>query len=174
MILIQYLETVLVIEYGEQATSLNTSVPGFAVSKDQSARRWSFPSIPQTHLANRSADVRVGSAVGGGSVVNGMAHTRGSAADYNSWEALGNEGWNWENLFPYFCKSTTFTPPQEKYIEEYDFEWTPEAYGHGPLKVGFASWLWPASSQSTSLIRIPFVLQMADTATSQKSRHAPG
>lgn len=65
-------ETVLVIEYGEQATSLNTSVPGFAVSKDQSARRWSFPSTPQTHLANRSADVRVGSAVGGGSVVNVM------------------------------------------------------------------------------------------------------
>lgn len=136
----------LVVEYGEQANTRNTSVPGLALSTDQSARRWAFPSMPQTHLANRSEQLRVGSAVGGGSVVNGMAYTRGSAADYNSWEALGNEGWNWENLFPYFRKSTTFTPPQEKYVEQYGFEWTPDAYDNGPLQVGFASWQWPAAS----------------------------
>lgn len=76
-----------------------------------------------------------------------MAYTRGSAADYNTWEALDNDGWNWEKLFPYFQKSTTFTPPQEKYIQQYGYEWTPEAYDNGPLRVGFASWQWPASSQ---------------------------
>jgi len=138
-----------VIEYGEQANSQNTSVPGFAITKDQSERRWSFASTPQTHLANRTDAVRVGSAVGGGSVVNGMAYTRGSAEDYNAWEALGNKGWNWENLFPYFRKSTTFAPPPEKYVEEYGFDWAPEVYDHGPLQVGFPSWQWPASSQSS-------------------------
>ncbi|KAM0707905.1 hypothetical protein Q7P35_004554 [Cladosporium inversicolor] len=138
-------KTVLVIEYGEQATSQNTSVPGFAVTKDQSARTLAYPSTPQTHLANRSARLPLGAAVGGGSVINGMAYTRGSAEDYNSWEALGNEGWKWESLLPYFHKSTTFTPPQEEYVEKYGFEWTPKVYGHGPLQVGFASWQWPAS-----------------------------
>lgn len=138
------------IEYGEQATSQNTSVPGFAVTKDQSARTLAYPSTPQTHLANRSARLPLGAAVGGGSVINGMAHTRGSAEDYNSWEALGNEGWNWQSLFPYFRKSTTFTPPQEEYVKKYAFEWTPDVYGNGPLQVGFASWQWPASSQFLS------------------------
>jgi choline dehydrogenase-like flavoprotein len=138
-------ETVLVVEYGEQAHTPNASVPGFALSKDQSARTWRFPSVPQTHLANRSVGLPVGSVVGGGSVINGMTYTRGSAADYDSWEALGNAGWNWKNLFPYFRKSTSFTP-QEKFIDEYGFEYTPEAYGTGPLQVGFASWQWPASS----------------------------
>lgn len=71
--------------------------------------------------------------------------------DYNSWEALGNEGWNWKSLFPYFRKSTTFTPPQDKYVEEYGFEWTPDAYDEGPLEVGFASWQWPAASKLVTL-----------------------
>lgn len=94
-------------------------------------------------------DVRVGTAVGGGSVINGMAYTRGSAADYDTWATLGNDGWNWEKLFPYFKKSTTFTP-QEEYIERYGFEWTPEVYDDGPLQVGFPSWQWSAAGQSSS------------------------
>jgi choline dehydrogenase-like flavoprotein len=95
-------------------------------------------------------------------VVNGMAYTRGSAEDYNAWEALGNKGWNWESLFPYFRKSTTFTPPQDKYVEEYGFDWNPEVYDHGPLQVGFASWQWPASSQSHCRLYHPGMLRMAD------------
>lgn len=33
-----------------------------------------------------------------------MMLNRGSAADYDSWEALGNPGWGWEGLYPYFIK----------------------------------------------------------------------
>lgn len=136
------------IEYGEQANSQNTTVPGFTLSKDQSAWALAYPSIPQTNLADRTYRLPLGAAVGGGSVINGMVYTRGSAEDYNSWEALGNEGWNWESFFSYFRKSTTMTPPPEEYVEKSGLEWTPEVYGHGPLEVGFASWQRPASSQS--------------------------
>ncbi|KAM0723541.1 hypothetical protein Q7P37_000528 [Cladosporium fusiforme] len=138
-------KTVLVVEYGEIPNTLNTSVPAFVLRKDQSERTWAFSSTPQTHLANRSAAVRVGSAVGGGSVINGMAYTRGSAVDYASWGALGNDGWSWDTLFPYFRKSTTFTPPAEEYVEQYGYEWTPDVYGEGPVQVGFASWQWPVA-----------------------------
>lgn len=74
-----------------------------------------------------------------------MAYTRGSAIDYDSWGALGNDGWSWDNLFQYFRKSTTFTPPADEYVERYGYEWTPEVYDNGPVQVGFASWQWPAS-----------------------------
>lgn len=33
-----------------------------------------------------------------------MMLNRGSAADYDSWESLGNPGWGWEGLYPYFVK----------------------------------------------------------------------
>ena len=46
----------------------------------------------------------VGMAVGGSSAVNGMVFDRASRADYDAWEALGNPGWGWEGLFPYFKK----------------------------------------------------------------------
>jgi choline dehydrogenase-like flavoprotein len=42
--------------------------------------------------------------VGGGTVVNGMFFARGAAADYDAWEQLGNPGWGWEGLLPYFQK----------------------------------------------------------------------
>ncbi|GKT51667.1 dehydrogenase xptC [Colletotrichum spaethianum] len=55
-----------------------------------------FMSIPQPGLNNRTSGVQVGTVVGGGSTVNGMAFDRGSKGDYDAWEKLGNPGWNWE------------------------------------------------------------------------------
>ncbi|RYO78701.1 hypothetical protein DL762_008554 [Monosporascus cannonballus] len=83
------------------------------------------------------------SVVGGGSVVNGMFADRGSKADYGAWGALGNEGWGWDGLLPYFCKSTNFTPPSPGIAEDFDIQWDPEAYGQGPLQIDFSSMLYP-------------------------------
>ncbi|GAB7350800.1 hypothetical protein MBLNU459_g1339t1 [Dothideomycetes sp. NU459] len=52
----------------------------------------------------------VGRVLGGGTILNGMLWNRGSAADYNDWAALGNPGWSWNDMLPYFIKSETFTP----------------------------------------------------------------
>ncbi|RYO80904.1 hypothetical protein DL766_009488 [Monosporascus sp. MC13-8B] len=83
------------------------------------------------------------SVVGGGSVMNGMFADRGSKADYDAWGALGNEGWGWDGLLPYFCKSTNFTPPSPGIAEDFDIQWDPEAYGQGPLQIDFSSMLYP-------------------------------
>jgi choline dehydrogenase-like flavoprotein len=111
-----------------------------------------MPSVPQVHLANRTESLRIGNVVGGSSAVNGMAWDRGSAVDYDSWGALGNSGWNWEALQPYFRKSSTFAPPAESYVEKYGYEWSPGAYGHGPIKVGYPSWQWPEAGIAPRLI----------------------
>ncbi|KZL73666.1 gmc oxidoreductase [Colletotrichum incanum] len=135
-------KTVLVVEYGEFANTVNVTVPYFT-TYDQSAHLYNITSVPQTHLDNRTSRLRIGATVGGSSTVNGMAWDRGSVADYDAWEALGNPGWGWDTLLKYFRKSSTFAPPAQAYIEKYGYQWSSEAYGDGPVKVGFPSWQWP-------------------------------
>jgi choline dehydrogenase-like flavoprotein len=65
--------------------------------------------------------------LGGGSIVNGMMYDRGSAADYNAWEELGNAGWGWEGLYPFFKKSTAYIPPPKETVDEFGITWDPEA-----------------------------------------------
>jgi len=80
-------------------------VPGLPVP-DKYVR--TFTSVPQPGLDNRSSLLYTGSVVGGGTVVNGMFFNRGSAADYDAWEKLGNPGWGWGDLLPYFKKVRYF------------------------------------------------------------------
>lgn len=63
-----------------------------------------FESVPQPGLDGWTSPVYTGSVVGGGTVVNGMFFNRGSAGDYDAWEKLGNPGWTWDDLLPYFKK----------------------------------------------------------------------
>lgn len=137
----------LVIEYGDFANTVNVTVPYFVIT-DQSARLYNVTSVPQAHLGNRTSRLRIGATVGGSSTVNGMAWDRGSAADYDAWGALGNPGWGWETLLKYFRKSSTFSPPSQEYVEKYGYEWSPGAYGNGPVQVGFPSWQWPEAGES--------------------------
>lgn len=43
----------------------------------------------------------------------GLYYIRGDKADYDAWERLGNPGWNWKSLFPYFLRSEKFTIPTD-------------------------------------------------------------
>jgi choline dehydrogenase-like flavoprotein len=135
---------VLVVEHGDFANTINVTVPYFA-TQDQTPRRYNMVSVPQVHLANRVAELPIGNVVGGSSAVNGMAWDRGSAIDYDSWEKLGNVGWGWRKLLRYFRKSSTFAPPAREYVERYGYEWTPDAYGNGPIRVGYPAWQWSAA-----------------------------
>jgi choline dehydrogenase-like flavoprotein len=63
-----------------------------------------YQSIPQPGLNGRSSPVYSAAVVGGATVINGMFFNRGSAADYDAWEKLGNPGWGWKDLLPYFQK----------------------------------------------------------------------
>jgi choline dehydrogenase-like flavoprotein len=57
-------------------------------------------------MANRAAVFRAGALVGGESVVNSMYFDRGLAEDYDNWKKLGNPGWGWKGMFPYFQKAS--------------------------------------------------------------------
>jgi choline dehydrogenase-like flavoprotein len=90
-----------------------------------------------------STTVYAAAVVGGGSTVNGMLLNRGSQEDYNNWAALGNKGWDWDGLFPYFRKSSTFNPPAPQLAKEFNMTWDLRAFDHGPIQLSFAPFQWP-------------------------------
>lgn len=74
----------------------------------------------------------------------GMAYDRASAADYDSWEELGNRGWGWKGMFPYFKKSADFTPPKKEVVDKYKYTYDESAYGRrSPLQVTLPDWQAP-------------------------------
>ena len=93
----------LVLEYGPIDRSNKALVPYYATSLN-TQDMFNITSAPEPYLGNATYGVLAGSVAGGGSTVNGMELDRASAADYDSWEKLGNPGWGWNGLFPYFKK----------------------------------------------------------------------
>ena len=59
----------------------------------------------QPHLNNRKLFTPRGKGVGGSSNINGMLYIRGHARDYDIWRQLGNEGWSYDEVMPYFKKA---------------------------------------------------------------------
>ncbi|KAF3050407.1 hypothetical protein E8E11_004132 [Didymella keratinophila] len=133
---------VLVLETGPITEDINTIIPTLG-NNINSAKQYSVDSAPDKELENMSFGVLIGKVVGGGSVINGMAFDRASAADYNAWEQLGNPGWGFNGLLPYFKKSTTFTPPTLT-GPEFNITYDASYYGtSGPLQASFPNFEFP-------------------------------
>jgi len=97
--------SVLVIEYGPlDEHEASVLVPGL-LNLTSTPYWFNLTSTPQQHLGNRSFQVPAAAVVGGGTVINGMFYDRGAAADYDAWASLGNPGWAWDDLLPYFKKA---------------------------------------------------------------------
>jgi len=76
-----------------------------------------------------------------------MMFNRGAADDYDNWERLGNPGWGFKGLLPYFVKSSTFQPPSPELAAEFNITWNPEAYGNGPIRASIAPYHYPGLSK---------------------------
>ena len=66
---------------------------------------WMMKTAPEPGLNGRSLAYPRGKVLGGCSSINGMIYMRGQAADYDVWRQLGNVGWSWDDVLPYFLKS---------------------------------------------------------------------
>lgn len=109
---------------------------------------WNTTSVPQSNLGNRSIDLAAGKVIGGSSAINGMAFMRGNAAEYDHWEELGNAGWNWEGLLPYFKKSEHFTPADEEEVQDWGIEYEANVHGeNGFVQNGYPNFVWPSTSK---------------------------
>lgn len=103
--------TVLLIEAGPASGAAETiNVPGLRGTAVNTAYDWNFTSVPQAATNNRSWTLTRGHVLGGSSALNFMAWTKGSAAEYDAWETLGNPGWNWSTMNARMLRAETFTP----------------------------------------------------------------
>lgn len=65
---------------------------------------WNVTSVPTESLGNKTIILPQARVLGGTSAINGMQFARGAPSDYDAWEELGNEGWNYKSLEKYFKK----------------------------------------------------------------------
>ncbi len=68
-------------------------------------RNWRFETEPQAALDNRRGYQPRGKVLGGSSSINAMIYIRGNKTDYDEWARLGNKGWSYSDVLPYFIKS---------------------------------------------------------------------
>ena len=79
-------------------------MPQFVGTNIGSKYDWNLATVNQVYLDGIQRLYPQGRGLGGGSILNAMCWNRGGADDFNAWETLGNPGWNWNNLLPYFIK----------------------------------------------------------------------
>ncbi|HQT75498.1 MAG TPA: GMC family oxidoreductase N-terminal domain-containing protein, partial [Rhodopila sp.] len=97
---------VLLLEAGGKDTNPWIHIPmGYAKTFVDPKVNWKFESEPEKELNNRTMYQPRGKVLGGTSSINGMIYMRGNAADYDQWRQLGNEGWDYESVLPYFRKA---------------------------------------------------------------------
>jgi len=63
---------------------------------------WGFKTVAEPGLNGRALDYPRGRVLGGCSSINGMIYMRGQARDYDGWRQMGNAGWGWDDVLPYF------------------------------------------------------------------------
>ena len=118
--------SVLVLEAGGRDSNPWIHVPiGFSKTFFDKRVNWCFDSEPCPELNGRRIYMPSGKVLGGSSSINGLLYVRGQRQDYDDWERLGNEGWSWDDVLPFYLRSE-------------DQEWTDDDAFHargGPLPV---------------------------------------
>ncbi|XP_014476757.1 PREDICTED: glucose dehydrogenase [FAD, quinone]-like [Dinoponera quadriceps] len=108
---------VLLLEAGYPQNLLN-KVPILVGYYQLTDFNWGYKVEPQNNACLGMIDHQCswprGRALGGTSTLNYMIHTRGSKQDYDNWASLGNVGWSYADVFPYFKKSERFNIPSIK------------------------------------------------------------
>lgn len=117
--------SVCLLEAGGDGNSWLVNTPSAAViSIPTKINNWALETIPQKGLNGRKGYQPRGKCLGGSSAINAMVYIRGHHSDYDHWAALGNTGWSYQDVLPYFIKSEH----NERIRNEYHGQ-------HGPLNV---------------------------------------
>lgn len=116
---------------------------------------WQYTTTPQPGGNNKSIPFHAGKAIGGTSTINGkdriakflrlcsitnrpgMTYIRGDKAQFDIWDSLGNDGWNWDALYPYMKKIEKFSPPTTAQLAA-GASFDPQYHGEdGLVKTGY-------------------------------------
>lgn len=97
---------VLLLEAGPEDNYIWIHIPiGYGKTMFHKSYNWGFYTDPEPSMKDRKIYWPRGRGLGGSSSINGLIFVRGQREDYDHWAQLGNEGWAWDNVLPYFIKS---------------------------------------------------------------------
>ena len=107
--------SVTLIEAGRNSHVLSSIPISFAKFINNPNVNWLFSSEPDEGSGFRSIEIPRGKILGGSSSINGMVFVRGQSQDYDHWAQLGNKGWSYKDVLPYFKKMETYKGPYSSY-----------------------------------------------------------
>jgi choline dehydrogenase len=97
---------VVLIEAGGKDTNPLIHIPaGYVKLLDHKTLTWGFVAEPDPGVNNRAVLYPRGKVLGGSSSINGMIYVRGQPEDFDHWGQLGNRGWSWDGVLPYFKRA---------------------------------------------------------------------
>jgi choline dehydrogenase len=97
---------VLLLEAGGHDRRLWIHIPlGYGKMFADARVNWLYNSEPEPELNNRSIIQPRGKVLGGSSSINGLLYLRGQPGDYDHWRQLGNTGWSFDDVLPYFRRA---------------------------------------------------------------------
>jgi len=100
---------ILVLEAGGSDNRFWIKVPlGYGMTFFDRRVNWAYETEPVPGLNNRRIYWPRGKVVGGSSSINASVYMRGLPADFDDWRSLGNSGWGWSDVLPYFRRSENF------------------------------------------------------------------
>lgn len=94
---------------------------------------WQFSSEPTERTNGRRIPLPQGKTLGGSTSINGLVYNRGQREDFDGWAALGNPGWSYDEVLPYFMRSEAFVDGGDPALRGH----------HGALKVTLPHWPHP-------------------------------
>lgn len=100
---------------------------------------WQYVAEPAPGINNRSIKHPRGRVIGGTSAINSFAIIYPSAAGIDAWAELGNEGWDWKTLAPYFLKFQLIVPPNKEVKKQLNIIHSDENIqkSNGPIQASF-------------------------------------
>ena len=99
---------VLLLEAGAASHPWSFIPVGMARLIKNPAANWLYSSEPEANTNGRRLPVPRGKLLGGSSAINGMAFVRGQAQDFDTWAQMGNPGWSYEDVLPFFRRMEAY------------------------------------------------------------------
>lgn len=142
----------VLIEAGPDRRGLanNCTMIGAAVlTPRKTASNWAFSTTPQPGLLGRRDFHPLGRGLGGGTAINTLNYIRGNRLDYDGWAALGNPGWSYAEVLPWFRKSENNQTHRDEFHGNDGPMWVEELRTdnpwHGIVKQACAEAGWKAN-----------------------------
>src|SRR5476649_2042323 len=106
---------VLLLEAGPASHPWSRVPVGFAKLIANPAANWLYSAEPEANTNGRRIPVPRGRLLGGSSAINGLAFVRGQAQDFDTWAQMGNQGWSYESVLPFFKRMESYEGGDDRF-----------------------------------------------------------